>query len=74
MEQRAGVVDGRFKAQKSPESIWTPVPDELVPKPRYSIALPGNHLLAHFDELYVSLKCKSVRHHYLTTYNTEMGQ
>uniref|UniRef100_A0A8C7JC64 Semaphorin 6B n=1 Tax=Oncorhynchus kisutch TaxID=8019 RepID=A0A8C7JC64_ONCKI len=34
MEQLAGVFDGRFKEQKSPESIWTPVPDELVPKPR----------------------------------------
>lgn len=35
MEQLAGVFDGRFKEQKSPESIWTPVPDEVVPKPRY---------------------------------------
>ncbi|TRY95223.1 hypothetical protein DNTS_010033 [Danionella cerebrum] len=34
MEQLAGVFDGRFKEQKSPESIWTPVPDEAVPKPR----------------------------------------
>uniref|UniRef100_A0A672L5C6 Semaphorin 6B n=1 Tax=Sinocyclocheilus grahami TaxID=75366 RepID=A0A672L5C6_SINGR len=34
MEQLAGVFDGRFKEQKSPESIWTPVPDEVVPKPR----------------------------------------
>uniref|UniRef100_A0A4W5MSM7 Semaphorin 6B n=1 Tax=Hucho hucho TaxID=62062 RepID=A0A4W5MSM7_9TELE len=34
MEQLAGVFDGRFKEQKSPESIWTPVPDELIPKPR----------------------------------------
>ncbi|KAG5851282.1 hypothetical protein ANANG_G00091430 [Anguilla anguilla] len=24
----------RFKEQKSPESIWTPVPDEVIPKPR----------------------------------------
>lgn len=36
MEQLAGVFDGRFKEQKSPESIWTPVPDEFIPKPRYS--------------------------------------
>lgn len=35
MEQLASVFDGRFKEQKSPESIWTPVPDELIPKPRY---------------------------------------
>uniref|UniRef100_A0A8C5DB13 Sema domain-containing protein n=1 Tax=Gouania willdenowi TaxID=441366 RepID=A0A8C5DB13_GOUWI len=34
MEQLAFVFDGRFKEQKSPESIWTPVPDELIPKPR----------------------------------------
>ncbi|KAM9480177.1 semaphorin-6B isoform 6-T6 [Salvelinus alpinus] len=37
MEQLAGVFDGRFKEQKSPESIWTPVPDELIPKPRYQL-------------------------------------
>lgn len=36
MEQLAGVFDGRFKEQKSPESIWTPVADEVIPKPRYS--------------------------------------
>uniref|UniRef100_A0A7N8WRN6 Sema domain, transmembrane domain (TM), and cytoplasmic domain, (semaphorin) 6Bb n=1 Tax=Mastacembelus armatus TaxID=205130 RepID=A0A7N8WRN6_9TELE len=34
MEQLAAVFDGRFKEQKSPESIWTPVPDESIPKPR----------------------------------------
>uniref|UniRef100_I3JAL6 Semaphorin 6B n=1 Tax=Oreochromis niloticus TaxID=8128 RepID=I3JAL6_ORENI len=34
MEQLAAVFDGRFKEQKSPESIWTPVPDEVIPKPR----------------------------------------
>ncbi|XP_048832280.1 semaphorin-6B [Brienomyrus brachyistius] len=34
MQQMARVFEGRFKEQKSPESIWTPVPDELVPKPR----------------------------------------
>uniref|UniRef100_A0AAR2L368 Sema domain-containing protein n=1 Tax=Pygocentrus nattereri TaxID=42514 RepID=A0AAR2L368_PYGNA len=34
MEQLAAVFDGRFKEQKSPESIWTPVADELIPKPR----------------------------------------
>lgn len=26
---------GRFKEQKSPDSTWTPVPEERVPKPRY---------------------------------------
>uniref|UniRef100_A0A8D0CFX5 Semaphorin 6B n=1 Tax=Scleropages formosus TaxID=113540 RepID=A0A8D0CFX5_SCLFO len=34
MQQVARVFEGRFKEQKSPESIWTPVPDELIPKPR----------------------------------------
>ncbi|CDQ84327.1 unnamed protein product [Oncorhynchus mykiss] len=34
MQQLARVFEGRFKEQKSPESIWTPVSDELVPKPR----------------------------------------
>ncbi|XP_074809097.1 semaphorin-6A isoform X3 [Natator depressus] len=30
----ANVFTGRFKEQKSPDSTWTPVPDERVPKPR----------------------------------------
>ncbi|XP_068032539.1 semaphorin-6A isoform X3 [Anomalospiza imberbis] len=30
----ANVFTGRFKEQKSRDSIWTPVPDERVPKPR----------------------------------------
>ncbi|XP_056270272.1 semaphorin-6B isoform X2 [Pseudoliparis swirei] len=34
MEELAGVFEGRFKEQKSPESIWTPVPDDVIPKPR----------------------------------------
>nr|XP_033810287.1 semaphorin-6B [Geotrypetes seraphini]XP_033810288.1 semaphorin-6B [Geotrypetes seraphini]XP_033810289.1 semaphorin-6B [Geotrypetes seraphini] len=34
MEQIALAFEGRFREQKSPESIWTPVPEELVPKPR----------------------------------------
>lgn len=38
MQQLAHVFEGRFKEQKSPESIWTPVPDEAVPRPRYSNA------------------------------------
>lgn len=34
MTQVAAVFEGRFREQKSPESIWTPVPEDLVPKPR----------------------------------------
>ncbi|XP_015446031.1 semaphorin-6A isoform X3 [Pteropus alecto] len=30
----ASVFTGRFKEQKSPDSTWTPVPDDRVPKPR----------------------------------------
>lgn len=54
MEQLAAVFDGRFKEQKSPESIWTPVPDELLPKPRcrwrYSIHTPVRRLLSKSDD------------------------
>ncbi|MGH0182608.1 UNVERIFIED_CONTAM: hypothetical protein FKN15_009398 [Acipenser sinensis] len=43
MEQLDRVFQGRFKEQKSPESIWTPVPDEAVPRPRPGgCALPGS--------------------------------
>ncbi|KAM4054031.1 semaphorin-6A isoform 5-T5 [Anomaloglossus baeobatrachus] len=34
MADIASVFTGRFKEQKSPDSTWTPVPDERVPKPR----------------------------------------
>ncbi|XP_058916991.1 semaphorin-6A isoform X4 [Kogia breviceps] len=34
MHDVATVFTGRFKEQKSPDSTWTPVPDERVPKPR----------------------------------------
>ncbi|XP_012583400.1 PREDICTED: semaphorin-6A isoform X3 [Condylura cristata] len=34
MHDIASVFTGRFKEQKSPDSTWTPVPDERVPKPR----------------------------------------
>ncbi|XP_054550484.1 semaphorin-6A isoform X3 [Talpa occidentalis] len=34
MHDIATVFTGRFKEQKSPDSTWTPVPDERVPKPR----------------------------------------
>uniref|UniRef100_A0A8C0G6Z7 Semaphorin 6B n=1 Tax=Chelonoidis abingdonii TaxID=106734 RepID=A0A8C0G6Z7_CHEAB len=37
MAQVASVFEGRFREQKSPESIWTPVPEEMVPKPRNPI-------------------------------------
>ncbi|XP_048352460.1 semaphorin-6B [Sphaerodactylus townsendi] len=42
MAQISSVFEGRFREQKSPESIWTPVPEELVPKPRPGgCAAPG---------------------------------
>lgn len=34
MADVASVFTGRFKEQKSPDSTWTPVPEEKVPKPR----------------------------------------
>ncbi|XP_075457311.1 semaphorin-6A isoform X3 [Ascaphus truei] len=34
MADIASAFTGRFKEQKSPDSTWTPVPDERVPKPR----------------------------------------
>uniref|UniRef100_A0A3P8W4F9 Sema domain, transmembrane domain (TM), and cytoplasmic domain, (semaphorin) 6Ba n=1 Tax=Cynoglossus semilaevis TaxID=244447 RepID=A0A3P8W4F9_CYNSE len=42
MQQLAHVFEGRFKEQKSPESIWTPVPDEAVPKPPGGCAVQGS--------------------------------
>uniref|UniRef100_A0A6J0SL35 Semaphorin-6A isoform X5 n=1 Tax=Pogona vitticeps TaxID=103695 RepID=A0A6J0SL35_9SAUR len=45
----ANVFTGRFKEQKSPDSIWTPVPDERVPKPR-----PGSCAGAASLEKYTS--------------------
>ncbi|XP_039236840.1 semaphorin-6B [Pipra filicauda] len=42
MAQVAAVFEGRFREQKSPESIWTPVPEDMVPKPRPGCcAAPG---------------------------------
>ena len=35
MEEVANTFTGRFKEQKSPDSTWTPFPEEKVPKPRY---------------------------------------
>lgn len=28
------VFSGRFKEQKTPDSVWTPFPEEKLPKPR----------------------------------------
>ncbi|KGL86064.1 Semaphorin-6B, partial [Charadrius vociferus] len=39
MTQVAAVFEGRFREQKSPESIWTPVPEDMVPKPRHSLSI-----------------------------------
>ncbi|XP_008835198.1 semaphorin-6B [Nannospalax galili] len=42
MNQVAAVFEGRFREQKSPESIWTPVPEDQVPQPRPGCcAAPG---------------------------------
>ncbi|KAF5921076.1 hypothetical protein HPG69_007572 [Diceros bicornis minor] len=42
MTQVAAVFEGRFREQKSPESIWTPVPEDQVPRPRPGCcAVPG---------------------------------
>lgn len=42
MTQVAAVFEGRFREQKSPESIWTAVPEDMVPKPRPGCcAAPG---------------------------------
>ncbi|XP_006171919.1 semaphorin-6B [Tupaia chinensis] len=43
MTQVAAVFEGRFREQKSPESIWTPVPEDQVPRPRPGCcATPGS--------------------------------
>ncbi|XP_059360331.1 semaphorin-6A-like isoform X4 [Carassius carassius] len=34
MQEIAAAFTGRFKEQKSPDSTWTPVPEEKVPRPR----------------------------------------
>ncbi|XP_056428002.1 semaphorin-6B isoform X3 [Hyla sarda] len=34
MEQVALIFSGRFKEQRTSDSVWTPFPEELVPKPR----------------------------------------
>uniref|UniRef100_A0AAV2MRP2 Sema domain-containing protein n=2 Tax=Knipowitschia caucasica TaxID=637954 RepID=A0AAV2MRP2_KNICA len=35
MAEVANTFTGRFKEQKSPDSTWTPFPEDKVPKPRY---------------------------------------
>ncbi|XP_062994309.1 semaphorin-6A-like [Elgaria multicarinata webbii] len=41
------VFAGRFKEQKSPTSIWTPVPDAMVPQTRPG-SCAGSELLKHY--------------------------
>lgn len=40
MAEIALAFTGRFKEQKSPDSTWTPVPEEKVPRPRYICLTP----------------------------------
>uniref|UniRef100_A0A1A8GJR7 Sema domain, transmembrane domain (TM), and cytoplasmic domain, (Semaphorin) 6A n=1 Tax=Nothobranchius korthausae TaxID=1143690 RepID=A0A1A8GJR7_9TELE len=47
MAEVAHTFTGRFKEQKSPDSTWTPFPEEKVPKPR-----PGNCAGSPFMERY----------------------
>lgn len=35
---------GKFKEQRNSESVWTPVPDEQVPKPRWGTDAPASGL------------------------------
>lgn len=35
MDQIEKAFMGRFKEQKTPDSVWTPYPEEKLPKPRY---------------------------------------
>ncbi|XP_078531673.1 semaphorin-6A isoform X2 [Lissotriton helveticus] len=49
MADIASVFTGRFKEQKSPDSTWTPVPEERVPRPR-----PGSCAGAAAMEKYVT--------------------
>lgn len=49
MADIASVFTGRFKEQKSPDSTWTPVPEERVPRPR-----PGTCAGAAAMEKYVT--------------------
>ncbi|NXC06052.1 SEM6B protein, partial [Orthonyx spaldingii] len=65
MTQVAAVFEGRFREQKSPESIWTAVPEDMVPKPRPgSCASPGmryNSSSAFPDEILNFVKTHPLR-------------
>ncbi|RXN31713.1 semaphorin-6D-like isoform X1 [Labeo rohita] len=37
MDDIEKVFNGKFKEQRNSESAWTPVPDEMVPKPRFKL-------------------------------------
>ncbi|KAI7797388.1 putative semaphorin-6A, partial [Triplophysa rosa] len=41
MNDIATAFTGRFKEQKSPDSTWTPVPEEKVPRPRPGVCASG---------------------------------
>lgn len=47
MAEVANTFTGRFKEQKSPDSTWTPFPEEKVPKPRYKEAVNYETQLHH---------------------------
>ncbi len=44
MDDIEKVFNGRFKEQRNSESAWTPVPDEMVPKPRWVMKAYHNPL------------------------------
>ncbi|CAH2292796.1 semaphorin-6B isoform X1 [Pelobates cultripes] len=43
MEQMASVFSGRFREQRTPDSIWTAVPEEQVPEPRPGSCVSSLH-------------------------------
>lgn len=47
MAEVANTFTGRFKEQKSPDSTWTPFPEEKVPKPRYKETVNYDTQLRH---------------------------
>lgn len=47
MAEVSNTFTGRFKEQKSPDSTWTPFPEEKVPKPRYKKQLINYSSEAH---------------------------
>lgn len=62
MAEVANTFTGRFKEQKSPDSTWTPFPEEKVPKPRYNKQLIayGSHTCSDTHDLWLVLKHKTV--------------